>query len=120
MRDREFIVSFPYESLGKKGGLGKVDEAFRELGYSPIPSDESNKFHYEKGKKIATYLGSINLDWIYHKVVVELTNDETKVLIHYYFSWLTNIGGLLRASAPELKNLQNKIGIKSIKVERNR
>lgn len=120
MRDREFIVSFPYDSLRKKGGLSRIDNAFQELGYLPLPSDDPDKLFYEKGKKIATYLGSINLDWIYHKVVVELTNDDTKVLIHYYFSWLTNIGGLLKASGPELRTLQNKIGIKSIKVERNR
>jgi hypothetical protein len=120
MRDREFIISFPYDSLRKKGGLSKIDKAYQELGYTPMPSDEPDKLCYEKGKKIATYLGSINLDWIYRRVVVELTNDDTKVLIHYYFSWLTNIGRLLSTSAPELKALQNKIGIKSIKVERNR
>lgn len=120
MREREFIISFPYGSLRSKGGLSRLEKAFQELGYSPIPNEDPNKRFFEKGKKIATYLGLINWNLIYRKVLVELIDNEAKVLIHYYFSWFTNIGVLVSASGPELKALQSKLGLKSIKVERYR
>jgi len=120
MRDREFIVSFPYDSLRKKGGLNEVSNGFQKLGYVPIPTEASNEKCFEKGKKIATILGLINWNLIYRKVVIGLSDDEKKVLIHYHFSWLTNIGVLIRAAAPELKSLEKMLGIKTSKVERYR
>ena len=120
MRDREFIVSFSYDPLRNKGGLDKVDKGFQELGYAPIPTEVPNEKCFEKGHKIATYLGLINWNLIYRKVVVGLTDDEKKILIHYHFSWLTNIGVLIKASAPELQSLEKKLGLKKIKVERYR
>lgn len=120
MRAREFVVSFSSNVFEGKDALHTVNNAFEELGYRPITNDPQPRIGFSKGSKLATYMGLVNWDLIFRKVEVEIVNDEAKVLLHYRFSWLTNIGMLVNSSEPELRSLQHSFGAKTLKVERYR
>ena len=120
MRDREFIVSFSSKVFDGKDASGVVNNVFEELGYKPIAADLSQRVAYAKGNKLATYMGLVNWNLIYREVEVEMLYDKAKVLLHYHFSWLTNIAVLVHASRPELRVLQREFGVKTLEVERYR
>jgi hypothetical protein len=121
MREREFIVSFSSHVLDDKDAVSTINTAFQELGYERAAAGNLKQgMEFTKGRKLATYLGLVNWDLVFRKVRVEMINGEAKVLLHYCFSWLTNIGVLTNAAMPELRSLQRVFGARTMKTERLR
>ncbi|RIE06789.1 hypothetical protein [Candidatus Cryosericum terrychapinii] len=120
MKERKFIVSFGSDVLRGKDALDVVDGVFEGLRYRRLANTAHQRMTFERGSKIATYMGLVNTDLIYRRVEVEMVRDEGRVILSYLFSWFTNVAVLLTASMPELKFLQQKFGARTLKVERFR
>ena len=117
MENRNFVVSYEIRKQPKEEIAAIVREAFTTLGYKMLPSNDDN-IVFEKGNKVLTYIGFTNWDYVYR--TVEASIRDGRIILTYQFSWLTNIGVLVRSASPELKILQNKFDSKSAKVERFR
>ncbi len=117
MEPRKFILSFPNNS---QETIGKIDKFYTESGYLRVDPQKPGEILYTKGKKWATYLGLVNWDLIFRTVKVELLPNENKVRLTYLFSWLTNIGVLLRSSGPELTSLKSCLDNPKLSIERYR
>lgn len=95
-----------------------IKSAFINMGYR-IVEEESDRLVFEKGSKIATYIGLINWNLVYRKVLVEIyrvRRKRTLVYLTYNFSWLTSIPILIRAARNELIDLSEQLGARDIKV----
>jgi hypothetical protein len=119
MEDRNFIVSFNLEIAETLYLRKLIAESFASLGYRTVMLNEEG-FIFEKGSKIFTYVGLVNWNYLYRKVKVSILKENKKVILKYSFSWLTNVGVLIKAAMPEIRTLQAKFFAKSFEVERFR
>jgi formate/nitrite transporter FocA (FNT family) len=120
MQDRHFVVSFNVDKP-VDSGLGElIEKNFTSLGYKLVALNEE-ELVFEKGSKIFTYVGLVNWNYLFRRVSVTTSgNAKGKIFFTYSFSWLTNIGVLIKHAMPEIKILQDKFAAKTFKVERFR
>ena len=108
-----FEVEKPYQSL-----YNDVKKAFIGMGYKVVEEKE-NYLVFEKGSKIATYIGLTGWNLVYRKVQVEINRVKKRkllVFLTYNFSWLTNIAILIKAAYGELMDISQALGAKSVRV----
>ncbi|KHO61417.1 hypothetical protein THYS13_18250 [Thermoanaerobacter sp. YS13] len=115
---RYFVVVF-YSPWFRNEGLKGVRRVFSEkLGYRFLNDTEKGCW-WEKGSKMATFIGLVNWKFLYRRVFVEQIAQD-KVKFTYYFSWLTNVGVLMSAAREELGYLQRVFQAEKMEVERLR
>ncbi|MGC8757923.1 MAG: hypothetical protein ACP5QX_05690 [Caldisericaceae bacterium] len=119
MQSRNFIVSLNLHKPVSNDISGIAKETFVSLGYKLLAQNDE-KLVFEKGSKIFTYVGLVNWSLLYRKVDVEISSGKGEVVLTYCFSWLTNIGVLIKSAMPEIKVIQGKLAADSLKVERFR
>ena len=119
MEDRNFIVSFNIDKPTNLDVRALITEVFISLGYKPVESN-NEEFIFEKGNKVFTYAGLVNWNYLYRRVKVSIGSERKRVSFKYSFSWLTNVGVLMKAAMPEIKILQDKFSAKTFEVERFR
>lgn len=91
--------------LFRSEGLKLIKEVFSEkLGYRLLTCTERGCW-WEKGNKIATFIGLVNWNILYRRVFAEQIAPD-KVRFTYKFSWLTNVGVLVSAARKELEYMQ--------------
>jgi len=115
---RYFTVVFYslwFEEMGREG----VERVLRDDLKYRFVKNEHNGSWWEKGNKIATFIGLVNWNLLYRKVFVEEV-DRNKVRFIYHFSWLTNVGVLISAARGELGYLQQVFKVEKMEVERLR
>jgi len=108
-----FVVEKPYQSL-----YNDIKKALVKMGYRVVEEGE-DCLVFEKGSKIATYIGLTGWNLVYRKVQVEISRVKKRkllVFLTYNFSWLTNIAILIKAAYGELMDLSQMLGAKSMKV----
>lgn len=121
MQGRNFIISLSGNSFKQRKILNITKEVFLNLGYKALFDDlDDEKMIFEKGSKFATYLGLVNWDIVYRRVEVKIERNDGKIVMSYFFSWLTNIGFLIRAAMSEIAYLKKELGAESLKVEKFR
>ncbi|MEM3509574.1 MAG: hypothetical protein QW076_03290 [Candidatus Anstonellales archaeon] len=104
MNSRSFIVSLSLHDFGRVD----IKSIFEHLNYRLV-AEGNDEFIFEKGNKLFTYVGLTNWEYVFRRVVVDVNRERNELRLIYNFSWLTNIGVLLRAAMPEIIFLKKSL-----------
>jgi len=90
--------------------LNTVKNVFINLGYRVLREGE-NSLLFERGSKLATYIGLTSWDLVYRTVELNMHSEEDKIIldITFAFSWLVNIASLRKAVMPELRKIEQSL-----------
>ncbi|WP_428086157.1 hypothetical protein [Caldisericum sp.] len=115
MEGRNFVIALNLDRSNIDKVEEKLNDFFVSNGYKPIGYADKGLI-FQKGNRIFTYAGLTNWNYVFRIVNVDIVNEKREILLTYYFSWWTNIGILVRAAIPEVKELQIYLGANSLKV----